>query len=57
MAKPKAVDVYDKAGAFVRTYSEAEHGKGFISLAEGFAKKIGGRVEKNQKAGETEDAE
>ena len=42
----KQVNVVTKKGAYVRTYSEKAHGKGFIKLAEEYAKKIGGKVEK-----------
>ena len=37
-------NVYDKNGNFVRTYDEEIHGKDFKKLADGYAKKIGGKV-------------
>lgn len=45
-AGTKAVKVFDKAGAYVRTYSAEEHGENFTKLAEMFAGKIGGKVSK-----------
>lgn len=38
------VSVFDKSGAFIRTYSSEAHGKDYKKLAEGFAKKIGGII-------------
>jgi hypothetical protein len=45
----ESVSVYDKAGAFVRTYvpSQSDENLDFIAKAEGFAKKIGGTVRKS----------
>lgn len=40
--KGKFVQVYDKAGAFVRTFSEEVHGKNYAELAEKFVAKHGG---------------
>jgi hypothetical protein len=37
-------DVYSSSGEFVRSYKRDVHGKGFIELANEFAKKIGGAV-------------
>lgn len=37
----KSFDVLSKFGLLVRTYSEAEHGKDFIALAEMFCEKNG----------------
>ncbi len=38
-----AVDVLDKEGNYIRTYSKKEHGSGYKKLAEGFASKVAGR--------------
>ena len=43
----KALDVFNKHGGFVRTYSLEVHGKVFRENAEEFAKKIGGEVKKH----------
>ena len=37
--KGKSVAILDKTGNIVRTYSEKDHGKGYLDLAKGFAKK------------------
>jgi len=42
----EAVSVYDKNGNLVRTFSVAEHGDGFVKMAEGFAS-----AEKNKRFG------
>ncbi len=53
-----AVDVLDKNGALVRTYSVKVHGKGFMDLAEEFAAKEEGRKIVNSKPkSEDEDEE
>jgi len=42
--KTKEFTVLDHNGAFVRVYSTELHGKDAQKLAEGFAKKIGGKI-------------
>ena len=42
----KALAVYTMKNQYVRTFSAELHGLDFVKLAEGFAKKIGGKVEK-----------
>lgn len=44
--KVQMVAVLSKLGAKVREYSLEVHGKEFVELAEGYAGKIGGSVEK-----------
>lgn len=39
-----SASVYTDKGNFIRTYSLAEHGKGYIKLAEMYAGKIHGEV-------------
>lgn len=39
--KGKGVNVYDKNGKHVRTYTEKEHGKGFRAIAKQFLEKSG----------------
>ena len=34
--KEKKVDVLDRRGAFIRSYSEEKHGKGYLDLAKMF---------------------
>ena len=38
-----AVDVVDKNGEYIRTYSRKVHGKDYKKLAEEFAEKVAGR--------------
>jgi len=54
LAGAEALDVFDKNGQFVRTYSEeqndspeVENPRNFVEKAEEFAKKIGGTVKKH----------
>ena len=42
----KALAVYTIKNQYIRTFSAELHGSDFVKLAEGFAKKIGGKVEK-----------
>lgn len=41
-----AIDVLDKGGNYVRTYSVAVQGKDFFKYAEMYSKKIGGSLRK-----------
>jgi len=43
----KAFDVFNKAGGFVRTYSVERHGTEAVKLAEEYAAKIHGKVQKH----------
>ena len=36
--KGDAVDVFDANGQYVRSYTKARHGKGYVALAEEFVK-------------------
>lgn len=40
---PKKVDVFDRKGTYIRTYSLEVHGKKYVELAKGFASKVAGR--------------
>lgn len=42
----KALAVYTNRDNYVRTFTAELHGVDFVKLAEGFAKKIGGKVNK-----------
>ena len=42
----KALAVYTMKDQYIRTFSAELHGADFVKIAEGFAKKIGGKVEK-----------
>ncbi len=44
----KALDVLSSKGQKIRTYSFAEHGERFIQLAEGYAGKVKGSVQRSK---------